>query len=234
MKSFSLVVALLLLGCNSQENRVKYDGKKLLEQKCKKCHNLEMPPFTSQDETAPPMMAVAFHVHSFVKPKNESQRTPMAIAFVKDYVQNPALDKSFCDKESLRRYGLMPSQKGELTIDETEAIASYVFSHYTPKNLLKIQKEKAEFDKLSDGEKLAIKYKCIACHKIEVDTVGPSLKAIAKRYENSSEKIEQSIKNGSRKKWGKRIMPAFKELSKEEFQTLSDWVLEKGEATEKK
>lgn len=223
----ALVLSLLMAGCNSEESSVKYDGKKLLEQKCSKCHNLEMPPFTSKDEPAPPMMAVAFHVHSFVKPQEESQRTLKAIEFVTDYVQNPALDKSFCDKESLKRYGLMPSQKGKVTVGEIKAIASYVFSHYTPENFLKIEKEKAAFNRLSDGEKLAIKYKCIGCHKVDVDTVGPALNAIAKRYKNSSKSIENSIKNGSSKKWGSRMMPAFKQLSKEELKTLSGWVLEK-------
>jgi len=227
MKTLSLALILLLLGCNNQDNTPKLDGKKLLEQKCSKCHNLDMPPFTSEDEIAPPMMAVAFHVHSFVKPKDESQRTPMAIAFVTDYVQNPALDKSFCDKESLKRYGLMPSQKGKVTIAETKAIASYAFSHYTTQNFLKVQKEKAAFDNLSDGEKLALKYKCLGCHKLDVDTVGPSFTAIGQRYKNTQEIIEKSIKNGSSKKWGSRVMPAFKELSKEELQTLSSWILEK-------
>lgn len=222
----SLLFSLLIVGCSSKEDLSKYDGKKLLEQKCAKCHNLEMPPFTSKDEPAPPMMAVAFHVHSFVKPKDASQRTPKAIAFVTDYVQNPALDKSFCDKESLRRYGLMPSQKGKVSVEETKAIARYVFSHYTPKNFLKIEKEKAAFNRLSDGEKLAIKNNCVGCHKLDVNTVGPSLKSIAKRYENRSQIVEQSIQNGSSKKWGSRVMPAFKELSKEELQTLSSWVLE--------
>jgi len=223
----ALVLSLFIAGCSSEESSVKYDGKKLLEQKCSKCHNLEMPPFTSKDEKAPPMMAVAFHVHSFVKPQEESQRTPKSIAFVMDYVQNPALDKSFCDKASLKRYGLMPSQKGKVTVAETKAIATYVFSHYTPKNFLKIEKERAAFNRLSDGEKLAIKYKCVGCHKVNVDTVGPALSAIAKKYKGSDTTIENSIKNGSSKKWGNRVMPAFKGLSKEELQTLSSWILEK-------
>lgn len=235
IKIYFLALILFLSACSEQKSTQVYDGKKLLETKCASCHNLDMPPTLFKDELAPPMMAVGFHVKSFVEPKNESQRESKSIAFVVDYVQNPSLEKSFCDKESLKRYGMMPSQKENVSVDETKAIAEYMFKHFTQENLSKIQKQKAAFDKLSDGDKLAIKHRCIGCHKDRVDTVGPSLVSIAKRYKNSNDTLKSSIKNGSRGKWNRGVMPAFKQLNEEELQTLSVWVLEKGdEATEKK
>jgi len=228
VKIVLLALLLLLSACSEEKAKQNYDGKKLLEAKCASCHNLDMPPTLSKDELAPPMMAVAFHVKSFVEPKNESQRLSKAVVFVVDYVHSPSLEKSFCDKDSLKRYGLMPSQKENLTEDETKAVAEYMFSHFTQENLSKIQKQKAEYDKLSDGDKLARKYRCIGCHKTSVNTVGPSWVSIVNKYENNISSIQESIKSGSRGKWNRGVMPAFKQLSSENIQILQKWILEKG------
>lgn len=229
MKKLILATSIVFLfgACEDSKPAKHYDAKKLLEQKCASCHNLNMPPVVSDDELAPPMMAVAFHVRDFVKPSDESQRVPTAINFVVDYVQNPAINKSFCDKASLKRYGLMPSQKGKITTDETEAIASYLFEHYTPKNLAKVQKEKAEYDALSPARKIAIKNGCLGCHKVDKKIVGPAFKAIAKKYKNSTTNIKDSIQNGSKGKWKDShgaMMPAFKNLSDKDLEILSKWI----------
>ncbi|MEA1983164.1 MAG: c-type cytochrome [Campylobacterota bacterium] len=228
MKLIILGVIIFFTACNEPTKRQNLDGKKLLEQKCASCHNLEMPPAISKDELAPPMMSVSFHVRSFVTPTNESQRTSKAVAFVVDYVQNPSIEKSFCDKESLKRYGLMPSQKENVTPDETQAIATYMFEHFTPKNLAKLQKERAAYDALPAGEKLARKENCLSCHRKDVNLVGPSFLFIAKKYADDKELIKKSIQNGSRAKWKEKgaVMPAFKHLSDEELELLSEWVLE--------
>lgn len=55
-------IFLIFNACNEKEPVQNLDGKKLLEQKCASCHNLAMPPQLSEDELAPPMMAVAFHI----------------------------------------------------------------------------------------------------------------------------------------------------------------------------
>ena len=228
LKVLFLFLSILLFGCQNQEHKPSLDGKKLLEQKCASCHNLEMPPVLSKDELAPPMMAVSFHVHSFVKPKDESQRVSKAIAFVVDYVQDPSVEKSFCDKESLSRYGLMPSQKKSVTKDESSAIATYMFAHFTQKNLTQAQKLKAEYEALAEGKKIALRYKCLSCHHVSRNMVGPSFKSIAIKYRDKDIIIE-GIKNRSSRKWNKKsaaIMPAFNNLSSEELEELSKWILE--------
>jgi len=188
-----------------------------------------MPPTLSDNELAPPMMAVAFHMYSFVTPTDESQRTSKAIEFVVDYVQNPALEKSYCDKQSLERYGLMPSQKGKLSVEETKAIAEYMFLHFTQENLSKIQKAKKKFDSLPTGEKLALKHRCLSCHKKDVKTVGPAFTEIAKKFADKPLEMQKSILEGSRGAWKESngaVMPPFKRLSKEDLTTLSKWILE--------
>jgi len=225
-----LLISLLLFflsACDEKKPKLSLDGKKLLEQKCASCHDLTMPPRLLPDELAPPIMAVSFHMPNFMEPKDESQRIPMAIAFVTDYVLNPSLEKSYCDEESIKKYGLMPSLKGKVTEDEVRAIASYMFEHYTQKNLSKAQEDIAAFNALEPGEKLALKHKCLGCHKVDKKIVGPSFVDIAKRYETSKDKIIEGIKNGSQKNWQSSkgaVMPAFKQISEEELKVLSEWI----------
>lgn len=226
---FLLSLLLIFSACNDSSTNKNLDGKKLLESKCASCHNLNMPPVISDDELAPPIMAVSFHVYSLVKPTDESQRTSKAIGFVTDYIFNPSLEKSFCDKDSLNRYGLMPSQKEKLTEDEAKAIASYMFTHFTQENLTKVQKDQAAYDALSSAEKLAIKHRCLACHGVDKKKAGPSFKDIAKKYENSKNEMIKSIKNGSKDSWKSSNgahMPAFDKIDEEELETLSEWILQ--------
>jgi len=225
---YLLAVVVIFVACSQEDTKQSYDSKKLLKQKCATCHNLDMPPKTFEDEKAPPMMAVAFHVADFIKTNDESQRILKARDFVQDYVLNPSAEKSFCDKESLQSYGVMPSQKGKVTPAELKAITEYMFATYTKKNLLKAQKEQREFDALPKGQKLALKHKCLTCHRIDKKIVGPSFKDIAKRYKGDQKTIINSIKHGSKEKWKechKAIMPSFDKLDKSELDTLSKWIL---------
>jgi len=222
---FTISFFIILIGCDASKPHKNYDAKKLMEQKCSLCHNLNMPPIVSDDELAPPMMAVAFHVKSFVKPSDESQRIAKAIEFVRDYVYAPALEKSFCDKESLKRYGLMPSQKKNVVEGELKAIATYMFQHYTQENLTKAQEEQKIYNALEEGHKIALKYRCLGCHGFTRKIVGPSLKDIARKI--TIDEMKNSIKNGSRYKWqeaNKAVMPQFKNMKEEEIIELSRWL----------
>ena len=226
-KIILLVLAFLLVGCDSKPSK-KLDGEKLIQTKCSSCHDLSLPPKTYKDEVAPPMMAVSFHIVGFIEVTDESIRVPKAREFVKDYVINPSAKKSFCDKKSLQEYGVMPSQKGKVTEDELEAITKYMFSHFTQEKLNKAQKELNDFNKLSAGKKIALKYNCLACHRTDKKIVGPSFQDISNKYKRNTIIIKDSIRNGSKKKWldsKGAIMPAFKTLSEEDLDTLVKWIL---------
>jgi len=230
MLKLLLIASLLFIftACDDKKPTKKLDGKKLLEQKCASCHNLDMPPLISDDELAPPIMAIAFHMPDFMEAKDESQKIPMATEFVVDFVRNPLLENSKCDKESIKRYGLMPSQKENVTEDEVKAIAEYMFRHYTQQNLSKIQQDIETFNALTPGEKLALKYKCLGCHKVNRKIVGPAFTDIAKRYMNSKDKMIYSIKNGSKEKWKSSngaVMPPFNSIDDKELEILSEWIL---------
>ncbi len=228
---FTITLVLLLFTACSQEQKKRHtlDGKALLTAKCASCHNLDMPPETSPDEPAPPMMAVAFHVYDFIKVSTPAEKVPSSIAFVKDYVFNPTKEKSFCDEKSLNDYGLMPSQKGKLSEDEVEAIAIYMFDHYNQENFLKIMKQREILRNIEVGERLARKNGCLSCHGIKKKKMGPSFSAIAQRYKDNSKQISESISLGSQDRWTESRhakMPSFKQMTNKELKTLSQWIIE--------
>ncbi len=224
-KNITFVVVLLFMIVGCSENKVHYDGEKLLKQKCAKCHNLDMPPKTYKDEKAPPMMAVSFHVKDFMKVSSPSDKRPKFISFFKDYVLYPSKEKSFCDKESLKSYGLMPSQKGKVTADEVGAIAEYVFDFYDQDKFLQQMRAKAAFDALPKGEQIATKKGCLTCHAKDHKKVAPAFKEIAKR---DKKEILEVIENGSKGKYKgfeRMTMPAFKgKLTDKELEILIDWM----------
>lgn len=232
---FRVLVALNLLlfiftGCAPEKKkRNDLDGKVLLESKCASCHNLDIPPETYPEEKAPPMMAVAFHIHDFIEVDTPAEKIPASIAFVKDYVFNPSFEKSFCDKKSLQDYGLMPSQKGNLSEAELEAVAIYMFEHYNQENFLRIMKVRQLLRDMDPGERVARKHGCISCHGVTQKKMGPALRAIAKRYEDDGMQIRRSILEGSQDRWEESNharMPAFKMLNEAELDSVTNWILE--------
>ncbi len=226
-----LLMNFLLLGftaCHDDRQTVEFDGKLLTEKYCSSCHDLHIPPVISDDELAPPMLAISVHIPELVSVSNESERTSKAIDFVVDYVRDPSAEKAFCDKKSIKRYGLMPSQKERVSKEEAKAIATYMFQHYTQENLTKKMKEKVEFDALDPGRKVALKYRCLGCHKVDRKLIGPSFIAIAKRHVDAKEKMIKSIKEGSKERWESSngaIMPPFKQISDDELEILLVWIL---------
>lgn len=223
------VLLAFLCGCTVENKKIKtLEGKALLESKCASCHNLDIPAETYPEEKAPPMMAVAFHIYDFIEVSTPAEKSPASIAFVKDYVFNPSLEKSFCDKKSLEDYGIMPSQKGKLTEDELEAVAIYMFEHYNQENFLKIMQDRQRLREMDPGERLARQYGCLSCHGMTQKKMGPSFLAIAKRYSGKKEQIKERIVAGSQDRWQEARhakMPAFKELTNAELEIITQWIL---------
>lgn len=228
LKLLCLIPLIFFTACYNDKPTKKLNGKKLLEQKCASCHDLAMPPITTPEDIAPPIMAISFHVFNFVKPRDESQRLQDSKDFVIDYAHYPSEEKSFCDKKSLEIYGVMPSQKGKVTKDELIAITDYMFSHYTRDNLLDAIKKKAELDAIAPGKRVAMKNGCLSCHKEDKDLVGPSFSKIAIKFKNSKDKMKASIKQGSKGKWEsfKATMPPFaNKINDANLEKLANWIL---------
>ena len=90
-----------------------------------------------------------------------------------------------------------------------------------------------------EGEPLAQKSNCMACHKVEARVVGPSYKDVSKKYltqireaedqaaEEASVKdyLFSKVKKGGAGVWGQVPMPANVHVKDEDITRLVDWVL---------
>jgi len=219
----------LLTGCAEEGGSKKsLNGELLITQKCAKCHNLDMPPKSYENEIAPSMMAVTFHLKDFIKSNNPSEHEGKVVTFIKDYVIEPSREKSFCDKASLDSYGIMPSQKGNVTKDELDAIAHYMYRTFDNQKMLEIMAEKQRLASLSLHERVLEQQRCENCHDIHKDKVAPSFEMIASRYSTKDkEELIKSIKEGTKGKWeGKKLpMPPFNKMNDKDIEGMIDWIL---------
>ncbi len=229
MKTFLLFfMVLLFTGCNDTHHRVRLDGAKLAEQKCAKCHNLDMPPKTSDKELAPPLYTVTVHLKDWMKVDNPSELRGKFTAFVKSYVINPDRSKSYCNKESLETYGLMPSQKGNVTEDELEAIAHYAFDTYDQMKMLEILQEKAKIEALPPAQQVLATKDCKMCHIAAAGKIAPSFAQIGKKYAKEGvAPIKEAILHGSKGKWPQYTIPmrAYTDLTPKQLDGIAHFIL---------
>ncbi len=69
---------------------------------------------------------------------------------------------------------------------------------------------------------------CLSCHSVTEKIVGPAFKDVAAKYANDADAVSslaQSVKNGSRGKWGRVPMPPHASISNEDLTTLTTWVM---------
>jgi len=102
-------------------------GEVLFTQKCASCHSTTRPKDMST-VIAPALVGVMHHLKMTHPDKSKS------VAFIKDYALNPSEDKAICMPEKIKRFGLMPSQKGNVTEEELEVIANWMFDNFPPKD----------------------------------------------------------------------------------------------------
>lgn len=130
----STLLSLTLLSANALE------GEKIFDAKCASCH-VKM---ITKKETlkrikemkAPPMIEVSNQLKRNIKivdDIDDEMHRAVVVAFIKDYVIRPHLDKSMCNGGALDRFGLMPSQKGKINDDELDTVAKWVYDYYQGK-----------------------------------------------------------------------------------------------------
>lgn len=108
------------------------EGKELFEKVCTQCHKTA-PPSTKEERQAmlaPPIMGVMFHVNDGVKVDKPEDKKQAVIDFIVDYAHNPSADKSFCEKHAIERFGVMPTQKDNITKEELTKVANYLYDAY--------------------------------------------------------------------------------------------------------
>jgi cytochrome c len=80
-----------------------------------------------------------------------------------------------------------------------------------------------------DGEALAKKNHCTACHGIDKRNIGPAFKEVAAEYKddkNAQATLEMKVRNGGSGVWGKLPMPPTRKwASEEDIKSIVQWVL---------
>jgi len=97
----------------------------LFDAKCAMCHSKTRPADMSV-VVAPALMGVMRHI-KMTYPNKED-----AVKFMVDYILEPSKEKAVCMPQKLERFGLMPSQKGNVTQTELEKITSWMFDNFPP------------------------------------------------------------------------------------------------------
>ncbi|GAA6140540.1 c-type cytochrome [Hydrogenophaga sp. 5NK40-0174] len=69
---------------------------------------------------------------------------------------------------------------------------------------------------------------CMSCHAKDKKVVGPAFVSIAEKYageDGAAASLAQSVRNGSKGKWGRIPMPSHSNLKQEDLDTILTWVL---------
>jgi hypothetical protein len=101
-------------------------GEELFNSKCSMCH-LKVRPADKSTLVAPPAKGVMRHVQMRYANKKD------AVAFMSEYILNPQKDKAVCMPKSIKRFGLMPSQKENVTVEEAKIITSWMYDNINTK-----------------------------------------------------------------------------------------------------
>jgi len=97
----------------------------LFDTKCATCHS-KTRPIDMDKVLAPALMGVMRHIKMTYPNKDE------AVKFMVDYILEPTKEKAICMPQKIERFGLMPSQKGNVTEVELEKITSWMFDNFPP------------------------------------------------------------------------------------------------------
>jgi len=117
--TISLLSASILMAEISDEQRV--ENENLATEKCGACHLMgKITKEKLNRMAAPPYWAIAKNVK--LKYPNKID----GINFMMDFTINPAENKMLFPKETKERFGLMPSQKDNVTKDELKNIINYI------------------------------------------------------------------------------------------------------------
>ena len=141
-KEFIVKKILLFLGTTATIAFAS-NGAVLLEKKCASCHMLEAPEFHQIPTLkAPPMDSIVFHINLAMQDEKKKK------VFIADYVLNPDVSKTVCESNKVAKYGVMPSQKGQVTKEELALIAIEMLAKYPHPKFVVMIKEMLSNDKM--------------------------------------------------------------------------------------
>lgn len=81
----------------------------------------------------------------------------------------------------------------------------------------------------AEGEDMAKKHACLACHGVDKKIMGPAFKDVAAKYKGNKEaeaKLIEKVKKGGSGVWGPMPMPANSpKVPDADIKTIVQWVL---------
>ena len=80
----------------------------------------------------------------------------------------------------------------------------------------------------ADGQALATKHACMACHQVDKKVVGPALKEVAAKYKGdktAEAKMIDKVKKGGSGVWGTIPMPPNAQVPDADIKAIVQWVL---------
>ena len=80
----------------------------------------------------------------------------------------------------------------------------------------------------ADGQALATKHACMACHQVDKKVVGPALKEIAAKYKGdktAEAKMIDKVKKGGSGVWGTIPMPPNAQVPDADIKAIVQWML---------
>ena len=138
MKKILILLTASTLVLMSAEQKV--DGERVFDTKCVSCHIKDITKENTMKRLgtlkAPPMIEVSNHLKNNIKiidDLDDEIHRAVVIAFIKDYVEYPHIDKAMCEAMALDRFSVMPSLKGKLTAEELNAVAEWTYDYYVGK-----------------------------------------------------------------------------------------------------
>ncbi len=142
------------------------DTGKLYENYCVVCHVTDLEKMKDKASLiAPPADEIMEHM------KYEFENKEKAVKFMAEYMLTPDPKKALC--ASIETFGVMPAQKGIITLEEAEAISSMMFDKYPRKEFIADEvKGRMTFEKLDvnvDGSITAKEYQLFRATKNNID-----------------------------------------------------------------
>ncbi len=122
MKLNKILMPLGLLLTLSSALLATSTAEKLFDTKCASCH-VKIKPADFSTLIAPPAMGIVKHVKMNYNNRDE------AIDFITSFALDPQESKAVCMPKTIKKFGLMPSQKDNVTKAELDQIAAWMYDN---------------------------------------------------------------------------------------------------------
>lgn len=117
MKIQNIFLTVCFIGVFGSTLCASSQGEELFEQKCMMCHKMSRSSDLSS-MVAPPAKGLMFHMSQSFSSEAEM------LAHIQSFVIKPTQEKAIC--RSVKRFGLMPSQRDNVTDEELNTIAHWM------------------------------------------------------------------------------------------------------------